>query len=226
MAKIGNFPVSMPMKSRTIQLKKAIFESRTSLMPKSQNSFLIVASRLISNIFNPLTALLVYFVYFSYQHYTWEEMLHRFWPILLIVALPVSFWIVWNVKKGNYSNMDVSNRNQRKSLYVVIGIVMLVYLIVFYMMNKSIDTIMPFLLILLFLMQISNYFIKSSMHTAFNVITAAFFFNQDVKLGVLWLIIAIIVGLTRIVLKRHTLSEVLMGGFLAAAVSAIYIYYH
>ena len=195
-------------------------------MPKSQNSFLIVASRLISNIFNPLTALLVYFVYFSYQHYTWEEMLHRFWPILLIVALPVSFWIVWNVKKGNYSNMDVSNRNQRKSLYVVIGIVMLVYLIVFYMMNKSIDTIMLFLLILLFLMQISNYFIKSSMHTAFNVITAAFFFNQDVKLGVLWLIIAIIVGLTRIVLKRHTLSEVLMGGFLAAAVSAIYIYYH
>ncbi len=195
-------------------------------MPNSQNSLLTVSSRLVSNIFNPLTSLLLYFVYFSYQHYTWKETAERFWPILLIVALPVSVWIVWNVRKGNYSNLDVSNRNQRKSLYVVIAIVMLMYLLIYYMMNGEVDYIMLHLLILLFLMQISNYFIKSSMHTAFNVITAAFFFTQNTWLGVFWLMLAVAVGLSRIVLKRHNLSEVLMGGFLAAVVSAFYIYYN
>ena len=195
-------------------------------MSNSQNSFIIIASKLISNIFNPLTSLLVYFVYFSYQHYDWQETLHRLWPIFLIVALPVSIWILWNVKKGNYSNMDVSNRNQRKSLYVAIAVVMLVYLLVYYMMNRTIDVVMLYLLILLFLMQISNYFIKSSMHTAFNVITAGLFFNQDITLGILWFVIAAIVGLTRVVLKRHTISEVLMGGFLAAIVSGFYLYFH
>lgn len=195
-------------------------------MPNSQNSLLTVSSRLVSNIFNPFTSLLLYFVYFSYQHYTWKETAERFWPILLIVALPVSVWIVWNVRKGNYSNLDVSNRNQRKSLYVVIAIVMLMYLLIYYMMNGEVDYIMLHLLILLFLMQISNYFIKSSMHTAFNVITAAFFFTQNTWLGVFWLMLAVAVGLSRIVLKRHNLSEVLMGGFLAAVVSAFYIYYN
>ena len=196
---------------------------RNYTMPNN-SPLLISISRIISNFFNPLTSLLIYFIYYSYAHYSLKQSFKEFLPILLILIIPVSIWIFWNVRKGNYSNMDVSNRKQRNSLYVFIAAAMVVYLLVNYMIDGQIDYTMLFLLALLVLMQISNFFIKSSMHTALNVFTAALFFAQDVTLGIIWLIIAVLVGITRIILKRHTPKEVLMGAFLASVVSFAYLY--
>lgn len=190
----------------------------------STHPIIISLSKFISNFFNPLTSLFLYFSYYSNLHYGFTETLKEFLPILLILIIPISGWIFWNVKKGNYSNMDVSNRKQRNSLYVFISVAMLIYLIVNYIIDKQIDYTMLFLFILLIMMQISNYFIKSSMHTAMNVFTATLFFSQNQVLGFVWLIIAIIVGVTRIILKRHTIKEVLMGAFLASIVSFAYLY--
>lgn len=195
-------------------------------MDSQTNSVIITISKFISNVFNPLTSLLVYFIYFSYRHYSLNEAFGRFLPLLLILILPLSAWIFWNVKKGAYSNMDVSNRNQRKSLYIIIGVLMLIYMIIYYMLYQEIDHTLLFLFILLLMMQFSNFFIKSSMHTAFNVIAAAFFYTQNEALGYAWLLLAIIVGITRVILKRHTTAEVLMGALLAAIVSVAYIYYY
>jgi len=120
--------------------------------------------------------------------------------------------------------MDVSNRNQRKSLYFFIAGVIAIYLLYDYFANGTIDLVMFFTTVLLVLMQISNYFIKSSMHTAFNVFVAALFFVQDLTMGMVWLCISILVGITRIILKRHTPKEVLSGFCIAALVSFMYIY--
>lgn len=181
-------------------------------------------SELISNFFNPLTSLFLYFIFYSHIHYDWKQSLMEFLPILFILILPISIWIFWNVKKGNYTNMDVSNRVQRNSLYVIIALVMVLYLIINYMIDEQIDFTILFLFVLLILMQISNYFIKSSMHTAMNVFTAALFFSENAILGIIWLGIAILVGITRIILKRHTPKEVIMGAFLALIVSFTYLY--
>ncbi len=62
------------------------------------------------------------------------------------------------------------------------------------------------------------------MHTAFNVFVAALFFAFDIKIGCVWLGIAIVVGITRVILKRHTLKEVFMGAGIAFLVSFIYLY--
>src|SRR5690606_37102512 len=145
-------------------------------MFKTQNPAVITVSKLISNFFNPLVSLIIYFVYSSYLDFTSTGALVRFLPILLLTVLPIVIWILWNVRKGNYSNLDVSNRQQRKSLYFFIGGSITVYLIYDYVVNTTIDLIMLFLLVLLFAMQASNYFIKSSMHMAFNVFVAALFF--------------------------------------------------
>ena len=184
----------------------------------------IFLSKFISNFFNPLTSLFLYFAYYSNLHYDLKKSLYEFLPILLILILPISAWIYWNVRKGNYTNMDVSNRKQRNSLYIFIAVAMLVYLVINYMIDGQIDYTMLFLFILLILMQVSNYFIKSSMHTAINVFTAALFFAQNQILGLAWLFIAIIVGITRIILKRHTPKEVLMGAAIASVVSFFHLY--
>lgn len=184
----------------------------------------ISLSKFISNFFNPLTSLFLYFAYYSNKHYDLKKSLYEFLPILLILILPISGWIYWNVRRGNYTNMDVSNRKQRNSLYIFIAVAMLVYLLINFMIDGQIDYTMLFLFILLILMQVSNYFIKSSMHTAINVFAAALFFAQNQILGLAWLFIAVMVGITRIILKRHTPKEVLMGAAIAAVVSFFYLY--
>lgn len=198
---------------------------QNALTTTSKNSVLYKASKIFSGFFNPLTSLLLYFIYYSSMHYTFAEAVNRFLPILLILILPVSIWIIWNVKKGNYSNMDVSDRKQRKSLYMVIGVLMLIYLVVYGWIKDRADFTMLFIFVLLILMQVSNFFIKSSMHTAFNVLTAGFFFQENVWLGLIWFGISVVVGATRIILKRHTFAEVMTGAVLATIVSLGYIFF-
>jgi membrane-associated phospholipid phosphatase len=193
-------------------------------MEEKQPSFIHTASKIISDFFNPLVSLFIFFIFMSVREYSWKDSLLYFLPILLMVIVPVVIWLVWNVKTGRYTNMDVSNRVQRKTLYIFIAVCVLSYLSFNYIKNGYIDFVMLFILILLFALQVSNFFIKSSMHTAFNIFVAALFFALDWKMGFFWLGIAALVGITRIILKRHTVKEVLMGAGIAIVVSFIYLY--
>lgn len=193
-------------------------------MEEKNSSLTHKISRVISDFFNPLVSLFIFFICMSVKTYTFKESLSYFLPILLMIMIPVIIWLVWNVKTGRYTNMDVSNRVQRKTLYLFIAACVIIYLIFNYIINGYIDLVMLFILILLFSLQISNFFIKSSMHTAFNIFVAALFFTLDWKWGLGWLGIAILVGITRIILKRHTIKEVFMGAGIAFLVSFIYLY--
>lgn len=166
-----------------------------------KNPIILNLSKVISNFFNPLVSLVIYFFYYSYKNYTWEQASAKFLPILLLLIIPVALWIYRNVKNGTYTNMDVSNRKQRHSLYIFIIIATIIFLAVDFYLHKEMDWAIFMLCILLILMQISNFFIKSSMHTAFNIFVAALFFTLNWKAGLIWLGIAALVGITRIILK-------------------------
>ncbi|SEH32220.1 phosphatase PAP2 family protein [Chryseobacterium culicis] len=193
-------------------------------MEEKQSSLLHNISKVISDFFNPLVSLILFFVYMSIRQYNFKDSILYFLPILLMIIVPVIIWLVWNVKTGRYTNMDVSNRVQRKTLYIFIAACVISYLLFNYIRNGYIDLVMLFILVLLFALQISNLSIKSSMHTAFNVFVAALFFSLNWKMGIVWLGIAALVGITRIILKRHTVKEVFMGAGIAFLVSFIYLY--
>lgn len=193
-------------------------------MTEKPTSSLHKVSRIISDFFNPLISLIIFFVYMSVHEYNLKQALSHFLPILLMVIIPVVAWIIYNVKTGRYTNMDVSNRVQRKTLYIFIGTCVVLYLLYTYVRYGRFDFVMLFILILLLALQISNYYIKSSMHTAFNIFVAALFFNIETSMGIVWLFIAALVGLTRIILKRHTPKEVILGAFIAFLVSFLYLY--
>ncbi len=193
-------------------------------MQEKQPSFVHKLSKIISDFFNPLISLFIFFVLMSIWKYSLRDSVFYFMPILLIVILPVIIWILWNVKTGRYVNMDVSNRVQRKTLYIFIVVCVMVYMVYAYLASGSIDLVMLFILILLLALQISNFFIKSSMHTAFNVLVAALFVPMSWITGIIWLGIAALVGVTRVILKRHTVREVITGAAIAFVVSLIYLY--
>ena len=204
--------------------KKINFESLNSSMNISTDPNVVFVSKLISNFFNPFTSLVLYFIYFSYRNYNFLDSIYLFLPIFLIIILPVSVWIFWNVKKGNYQNLDVSNRIKRKSLYIFINLAIFAYLLYDLFIKGNFDITIFYLLVLLIIMQLSNYFIKSSMHTALNIFVSALFLSQNFWLGIFWIGISILVGISRIVVKRHTPKEVLMGSLLSTIVSFAYLY--
>lgn len=188
-----------------------------------KNTNIITLSKIISNFFNPLVSLVIYFFYYSYKNYTWEQATAKFLPILLLLIIPIALWIYRNVKNGNYTNMDVSNRKQRHSLYIFIIIATVIFLGVDFYLHKEMDWTIFMLCILLILMQISNFFIKSSMHTSLNIYVSALFFTIEPFVGIFWFLLSIVIGITRVILKRHTPAEVFSGGAIAIFVSLIYL---
>ena len=190
---------------------------------ETNNQLIITTSKVISNFFNPLVSLVIYFFYYSYINYTWEQATAKFLPILLLLIIPTALWIYRNVQNGTYSNMDVSNRKQRHSLYIFIIIATVIFLAVDFYLHKEMDWTIFMLCILLILMQISNFFIKSSMHTSLNVYVAALFFAIAPAIGLFWFLLSIVIGITRVILKRHTPKEVFSGAAIAVFVSIIYL---
>ena len=195
-------------------------------MLENPSPVVLKISKFISNFFNPMNSLVIYFIIFSIRNFTLIEAANNFLPILLITIIPISSWIIYNVRTKKYTDIDVSDRKQRKSLYFFIEGAMIVYLFFVYLRYERIDIVLLFLLILFVVMQISNYFIKSSMHMAFNLFIAALFFTLSPLFGFVWLGLSIIIGLSRITLKRHSPAEVLSGALLASIVSFIYLYVH
>lgn len=195
-------------------------------MLKTPSSAVIKFSKYVSDFFNPMNSLVIYFIIFSARNFTFAETIQNFLPIFLITIVPISLWILYNVKTKKYTDMDVSDRKQRKGLYFFIEGAMIAYLFFVYLRYERIDLVLLFLLILLIVMQISNYFIKSSMHTAFNIFVAALMFTLNPIFGLVWLVISIVVGFSRIALKRHSPAEVLSGAVIATIISFIYLYTH
>lgn len=197
-------------------------------MSKKNFSAIIFLSKVISNLLNPLFSLLIFFICFAYIKMTWEESLVNILLMIVLVVIPIFSWIGWNVKKGNYTNMDVSDRKQRNSLYLFNFIVIAIYTGVLYFSKQRTDLlfIIVFLFILMLIMNISNFFIKSSMHTAFNVFVTALFFSLNPILGIIWFVLTSFVAISRIILKRHTPKEVIMGAFIGTVVSLAYLYFN
>lgn len=194
-----------------------------TIVMELKNPFVLKISKVISNFFNPLVSLVIYFFYYSYKNYTWQQASAKFLPILLLLILPIIYWIYRNVRLGNYTNMDVSNRKQRHSLYIFIIMATVVFLSVDFYLHQVIDWAVFLLCLLLILMQLSNFFVKSSMHTGLNVYVAALFWAIEPVMGIFWFILSILIGITRIVLKRHTPLEVLAGALIAIFVSLLYL---
>jgi membrane-associated phospholipid phosphatase len=191
---------------------------------KTTNCSLEKISKIISVVFNPIFSLLIFYTYSQYQNPENFSFTKSLLPILLGIILPIFLWIYFGVKKKKYTDSDVSNQKQRNSLYYFIISILTIYQIWEFWIMDRFDIAISCLLLLFIVMMISNFFVKSSMHTAFNLFVAALFFSKNITIGVLWLFITILVAITRIILKRHSTKEIIWGSCIALTISFLYLY--
>jgi hypothetical protein len=143
--------------------------------------------------------------------------------IIGCVFIPVTLWLFFKSRNGTYTNFDVSDRKQRKSVFVfIIPILSIVTFIVYKNGPTShLWQSLFFGLILLVILQVVNFRIKSSMHISLNIYLSFLIMTVNYPAGIIVLVLTAPIGWSRVVLGRHSLKEVLSGTVIGLLVSLV-----
>ena len=143
--------------------------------------------------------------------------------IIGCVFIPVTIRLYIKSRNGSYTNFDVSDKIQRRSLYLFVVPLLLIVTIILFATNQSKNLCLGvfFALLLLILSQAINYFVKSSLHVSLNIYLSALIFTVNFKAGVAALLFTGLISWSRIKLGRHSVKEVLFGLLIGTIISLI-----
>jgi membrane-associated phospholipid phosphatase len=139
--------------------------------------------------------------------------------IIGVLILPAFLWNYRKSRTGAYTNFDVSDRNQRKSMYwfflpLYIAVILIMH---FTEQSRSLVYGMIASLILFLTSWIANFFIKVSLHSSASFFLAISVMTIHRPSGIFFIFLSFIVAWSRVVLKRHSVSEVIGGGIIGIA---------
>ena len=143
--------------------------------------------------------------------------------IIGCVFIPVTIRLYIKSRNGSYTNFDVSDKIQRRSLYLFVVPLLLIVTIILFATNQSRNLCLGvlFALLLLILSQAINYFVKSSLHVSLNIYLSALIFTVNFKAGVAALLFTALISWSRVKLGRHSVKEVLFGLLIGTIISLI-----
>jgi membrane-associated phospholipid phosphatase len=170
-------------------------------------------------IFTPVVALLV-----GWRVLQPEAALLGVMTIVVACLVPMAAYIYRKVHKGEWSDLDVSERKDRPQLFVVGACFLVVACLVLYLTHQS----PAFLrgctaaIVLVGAAWSLNFWLKPSMHAGFAMLTSSSLWSLGARIAFPLTLFAILVGWSRIVLVRHTKLEVAVGLLLGAIVARIF----
>lgn len=184
---------------------------------------------ILSIILHPLILLpLIPFIVVYRQ--TQDIQLSLMWMVISAIFIGiVGLFVLYEVHKKIFSNFDVSIRTQRPLLFFATTLTAALYLFILYIGNAPTLLLMIFLAFILglILLIILNNFLKVSIHTA---TISAFLTALSLMLKGGYFLILLCIPLmiwSRLLLKRHKLSEALVGAILGIVLSyATYVIVH
>ncbi len=178
-------------------------------------------ARFISFILNPLAVIVVVPFFLIYR--TTNDLFAAFnWTLYTMLFLMImAVFILFNVRRGVFTDYDVSKREQRPLLFLVSLILAVVYLVGLFLFDApSILYIVTFTVIsgIVFASIINNW-IKASMHvatiasliTALAIVYGSYYY--------LLLLLVPIVAYIRVKAKRHTIPETIAGAIFGSSLS-------
>ncbi len=142
-----------------------------------------------------------------------------------VVIVPAGAYTIFRVRRGTWGNMDVSDQHERSQFYGILLPLLLTIAIIAWIAEVpfSIPLGAFAILVLVGAASIINKWIKISLHTGFGVFVALAMFLIDPKAGAVVLILALLVAWSRVILGRHTIREVLLGGALGCIVGGAFV---
>ena len=183
-------------------------------------------ANVISIIGHPILTLPLFVIFILFKFEEPQKALATSAIIIGGVFIPLAIKTYLGTKKGQYTNYDVSNQKQRQRWYVTAILLLVVVLVALFLTEQSKtirgNTVSAFLLLLT--AQLMNFYIKSSMHTAFNLFLVFLILPMSSVFAILYLGFTCLIAWSRLVLKRHTVKEVVSGAIIGLVFGLISIF--
>lgn len=183
---------------------------------KTVPSFVYRTAEALSIIGHPLLTIPLVTICMAFQHWPLKNAIAISALLLVGVVVPISWHNYQKLQLGQYTNFDVSNQQQRARFYPVL--IVLVVLVA----GLSFATHQPrpfcYGIACVVLLLVSSYgvnhYIKASLHTSLCFFLTWAIYANSPPLS-LWMgVFSILVGISRLVLRRHTLIEILVGALI------------
>lgn len=184
-------------------------------------------AKIISVLGHPLLTIPVYTIIITFSVYDYSKAFFVSFIIVGCIFLPITFWNYFQTKRGRYTNFDVSVQKDRDSMYLFAIPVLTLALIIFYFTHQSNALILNilFALILLVASYLVNFFIKCSGHVSLTIFLSFMLMPVNFVASIFILFCSILIGWSRVVLKRHTIKEAIIGMFLGLIVGISMLYF-
>ena len=180
-------------------------------------------AKFISFIGHPLLTFPIFIVIVMFAFENFKKA--SFISVLIIgcIFVPAILRMYIKSKNGTYTNFDVSDRRQRVSLFIFVIPLLLIVTFILFLTHQSANLCLSvlFATILIFISQIINLYVKSSLHVALNIYLSFLIMTVNYKIGIILFLLTVLIGWSRIVLGRHTTKEVLFGSSIGLVLSLI-----
>ena len=170
-------------------------------------------AQFISILGHPFVTLPAFLLYVLFAY---EELYKAIWTSGIVIGgmfIPMAVKTYRGTKRGDYTNLDVSNQMQRQKWYrtAVLLLILVIALLYFTDQSRSMRFNTVYAFLLLVTAQLVNVYIKSSMHVAYNVFLAFLILPIHSELAILFGFFVLAIAWSRLELKRHTMKEVISG---------------
>lgn len=184
---------------------------------------MIIIAELMSFLLHPVLFLLLMPFLVMYRH-TSDGLYALKWLIFssIFIFLGITLFFIGRVR-GTFSDIDLSRKKEREVFYMIAWFLAILYLLVavffkgiFFPLSLAALGIVAGLTIF----EVVTYKVKASIHVGAVcawVVTLGLLYG--LKAFLIASVLVFLVAWSRLVLKRHTLEEVIIGGFLGSAVT-------
>jgi hypothetical protein len=183
-------------------------------------------AKAISLIGHPLLTIPLFVVAMMFAFEGFEKALLNSALIIGCIFLPLFLRMYIKSKNGTYTNFDVSDRIQRKTLFTFIIPLMIVVTVLSFKTNLGSNFSLSVLFgtILVIISQVINLFIKSSLHVSLNIYLSALVLTADLRIGIAVFLFSGFIAWSRVALGRHTWKEVAFGSCIGLIISVSMLY--
>ena len=181
---------------------------------------------LITTILHPLVLALTAVYLIVFQE-TGDSRTAFLWTcISIIFAGIIAGFVLFGIKKGFFTNIDVSVRKQRIILYPFAAVVMAFFSFLIYSLKGPVSLFVGiiFFILALLVLDVINKKIKASIHVATVTALAVGLIEMFGVLFMPCLITIPLVAWARVLEKRHTVKETIAGGIAGSTLSIIGIF--
>lgn len=185
-------------------------------------------AKVISTVGHPFLTVPLFAIFLIFSIESTQRAVYLSLLIVGGIFLPIGLKTIRGVRKGTYTNLDVSDQAQRQKWFVTTTVLLLAVTVIVWVTNQewTLRLALACALVLLIIAQVVNKQIKASMHLAFHAFLGFLILSLNWVAGACFLLFALPLAWSRIHLGRHIWKEVIVGMILGSALGLAFWVLH